>query len=63
MMDATPERRGSVPLAEPGPNGELYADTYYDLWAATSWPTATAPRRSWSGPRAIPTVPRFSVWR
>ena len=34
MMDATPERRGSVPLAEPGPNGELYADTYYDLWGA-----------------------------
>ena len=34
MMDGTPERRSSVPLAEPGPNGEMYTDWYYDMWGA-----------------------------
>ncbi len=34
-MDATSQLRGSVPLDEPGPNGEVYADVYYDLWGAS----------------------------
>ena len=34
MMDGLPERRSSVPLAEPGPNGEMYTDWYYDMWGA-----------------------------
>ncbi|MCY3566228.1 MAG: DUF3604 domain-containing protein, partial [Gammaproteobacteria bacterium] len=34
LNDATPVLRGSVPLAEPTPEGELYRDTYYDTWSA-----------------------------
>jgi hypothetical protein len=34
LVDATPERRSSVPLSEPLPNGDLYADVYYDTWGA-----------------------------
>ncbi len=34
MMDGLPVLRSSVPLAEPGPNGETYTDWYYDMWGA-----------------------------
>ena len=34
-MDDEPVERGSVPLAEPRENGELYADTYYNTWGAS----------------------------
>ena len=34
LNDATPVLRGSVPLPEPGANGEVYRDTYYDTWSA-----------------------------
>jgi hypothetical protein len=34
-LDATPQRRGSVPLDEPLADGSEYADTYYDLWGAS----------------------------
>jgi hypothetical protein len=33
-LDATPQRRGSVPLDQPLPDGSRYADVYYDLWGA-----------------------------
>ena len=35
LMDDEPVERGSVPLAEPRENGELYADTYYNTWGAS----------------------------
>ena len=35
LVDATPQLRGSVPLDEPAPDGERYADTYYDDWGAS----------------------------
>lgn len=35
MTDATPQLRGSVPLDEPGPNGEVYADSYFHYWGAS----------------------------
>ena len=35
LLDATPQRRGSVPLDTPGPNGDPYADTYYRFWSAS----------------------------
>ncbi len=34
VMDGLPERRSSVPFSEPGPNGEVYTDWYYDMWGA-----------------------------
>ena len=34
LLDGTPQARGSVPLDEPGPNGEPYAEVYYRLWGA-----------------------------
>ena len=34
VVDGTPERRSSIPLSEPLPNGDLYADVYYDTWGA-----------------------------
>lgn len=34
LVDGTPERRGSVPLPEPGADGNPYADVYYDTWSA-----------------------------
>ena len=33
--DGTPDKRGSVPLEKPLPNGDKYADTYYNLWGAS----------------------------
>jgi hypothetical protein len=35
FLDATPERRGSVPLATPGEYGDFYADSIYHLWGAS----------------------------
>ena len=34
LNDATPVLRGSVPLAEPTPEGDMYRETYYDTWSA-----------------------------
>lgn len=34
LVDATGQLRGSVPLPEPGPNGDPYADVYFDTWSA-----------------------------
>jgi hypothetical protein len=35
VRDGTPQRRGSVPLDEPGPDGQpQYSDVYYHLWGA-----------------------------
>jgi hypothetical protein len=35
LRDSDGVKRGSVPLNEPGDNGELYADTYYNTWSAS----------------------------
>jgi hypothetical protein len=35
ILDGTPERRGSVPLAIPRDDGGRYADSYYQLWGAS----------------------------
>jgi hypothetical protein len=35
LLDGTAQARGSVPLDEPGPNGETYAEVYYRLWSAS----------------------------
>lgn len=35
MLDATPQLRGSVPLDEPGPNGEIYAASRASEWGAS----------------------------
>ena len=35
VLDATPQRRGSVPLSAPGPNGEAYAQNLFKLWGAS----------------------------
>jgi hypothetical protein len=35
LRDSDGVKRGSVPLDEPGDNGELYADTYYNTWSAS----------------------------
>ncbi len=35
IVDGTPAQRSSVPLAQPGPNGEKYASDYYRLWSAS----------------------------
>jgi hypothetical protein len=35
VMDGEPQRRASVPLDSPGPDGEIYADTYYRFWGAS----------------------------
>lgn len=35
VLDATPQRRGSVPLDEPRPDGGAYVDNYYSLWGAS----------------------------
>ncbi len=34
LLDGLPQGRGSVPLDEPGPDGEEYANVYYRLWSA-----------------------------
>lgn len=35
LRDSDGVKRGSVPLAEPRDDGELYADTYYNTWSAS----------------------------
>jgi hypothetical protein len=35
MTDATPQLRGSVPLDEPGPNGETYSQAASQYWGAS----------------------------
>ena len=35
LLDATAQQRGSIPLAEPGPEGNAYADGYYITWGAS----------------------------
>jgi hypothetical protein len=35
LRDSDGVKRGSVPLAEPRDDGQLYADTYYNTWSAS----------------------------
>ncbi len=35
ILDGLPERRGSVPLAQPREDGSRYADVYYQKWSAS----------------------------
>lgn len=35
MLDATPQLRGSVPMDEPGADGNRYRNTYYHLWGGS----------------------------
>lgn len=35
VVDATPQLRGSVPMAKPGPNGETYNENFFHTWSAS----------------------------